>query len=230
MKNWAVFKFFRNIKEKHPKAFSITCWSLFGLLLLGLDILSKNLIVLNHKQIVAQGGIVLIPNFLRINYVINENIAFGISLGSAQTNKIVFSIIAIAVAAGIVVYLVTKWNKIRKLYKAAAFMVVAGALGNVIDRLFYSAEYLDYISPKTGKPATGVVDWIDFYGIWKFNFNIADCCVVIAAFMLIITMIVEAIKEAKNTPKKEKEPTEKIVSKTEQETLELREKDKDINE
>ena len=96
-------------------------------------------------------------------------------------------------------------------------MVITGAIGNMIDRIFYGPEY-------------AVVDWIDFYWFWGFNFNIADCCVVIAAFMLLIYIIVEEVKEYKNKPKV-KVVQEKQLSKTEKELLEAKQKeDKTENE
>lgn len=221
------------MKEKLKKGlewfYESNIW--IGLLLLIGDIISKNLIVKYKDNIFAgggrNGGIDIIPGFLGINYLINENVAFGVSLGSPLANKIVFSIFAIIISAAIIVYLVFKWKKTRRLYKAIAFMVIAGAIGNCIDRLFYSASYLDM----GGKQ--GVVDWIDFYGIWSFNFNVADCAVVIAAIMLLVVIIVDAIKESiANAKKIEKEtgPVEKVKSRTEIETQELREKDSHKNE
>ena len=196
-----------------------------GILLFVLDIVSKNVVIANHKYILSQGpnGIELIPGFLAINYIINPNVAFGMSLGTGWTNRIVFSSIAIAVVAGIIVFDIKKWGKISKFYRAVLMMVAAGALGNVIDRLFYSAEYLD-------SAYNGVVDWINFYGIWRFNFNIADSAIVVAAFMVIIAFIVEEIKEFRAKRKEEKAQDnngEKVLSTTEKEKNELLDKDKD---
>ena len=95
-------------------------------------------------------------------------------------------------------------------------MVVTGAIGNMIDRIFYGPEF-------------AVVDWIDFYWFWKFNFNIADCCVVIAAFMLIIYVIVMEVKDYLEKRKKEGAQV-KQLSKTEQERLEQQKKDQEQNE
>lgn len=200
-----------------------------GVLILAIDIITKNIIVIHGQEIIKSGGIILIPNFLRINYLVNENIAFGISLGTPQITQIVFSIFAVVITGGIIFFLVRKWDKINRYYKACAMLIIAGALGNVIDRLFYSAEYLNY------NGATGVVDWIDFYGIWGFNFNIADSAVVIAAFMIIIRMIVEEIvdfiNKRKLEPKEEKEaPKEKVLSKTELEKQRLLEESKEHND
>ena len=205
-----------------------------GILLFVLDIVSKNIIVQNAAAIKAgggrNGGIDIIPGFLGINYVINEKIAFGLMIGTKQITQIIFSIVAVIVAIGIIIYLVKAWDKTNRYYKACLMMIIAGALGNVVDRIFYSPEYLNYVNG-SGELARGVVDFIDFYGIWGFNFNVADSCVVVSAFMLIIYMIVTEIidyrKRSKETPKAEKPKEEKVLSATEQEKLRLLEKDKE---
>lgn len=203
-----------------------------GALLLIIDVITKNIIVQNGHSIISQGGVVLIPGFLRINYLVNESIAFGLTLGTKEITQIVFSIIAVLVVIGIIIYLAKKWDKVNRYYRACLMMIIAGALGNVIDRVFYSPEYLNYFNGE-GELARGVVDWIDFYGIWGFNFNIADSCVVVAAFMLIIYMIVEEIimfrkaklEEAKEPKEKVKE--EKVLSQTEKEKQKLLEEGKE---
>ena len=199
--------------DKFKKAlkwfFSSFIW--LGVILLILDLTSKLLVVANKDYILSQGGIVLIPNFLRINYLINNNMVFGISLGSDMTNRIVFCIFALLITIGVIIFTVIKWGKLNRYYKACIMMILAGAIGNVIDRIFYSPEFLGY-------PVNGVVDWIDFYGIWGFNFNIADSAVVVAAFMLVIYMIIQEIIEyRKNNKDKPKEDNTKVISKTEQE-------------
>ena len=213
--------------EKFKKAakwfFDSFIW--LGLVLFILDIVTKNIVIQNGDYIRKQGGIVLIPGFLRINYLINQNVAFGISLGSPLTNRIVFSIIALLACAGIMVYLIKKWDKTTKFYRAILFMVISGALGNVVDRLFYSAEYLNY------EGIQGVVDWIDFYGIWGFNFNVADSAIVVAAFMILIAFIVEEVVEFKNKRKLEKEADDKeegrVLSASEKEKEDLLNQNKD---
>lgn len=182
-----------------------------GVILLILDFVTKISVVLNKDYILSSGGVVLIPNFLRINYLINNNMVFGISLGSDLTNRIAFCAFALLIIIGLIIFTVIKWGKLNKFYRATIMMILAGAIGNVIDRIFYSPEFL-------ANPVNGVVDWIDFYGIWKFNFNIADSCVVVAAIMLIVYMIVnEIIDYRKNNKYKPKEDNEKVLSKTEQE-------------
>ena len=186
-----------------------------GLILLIADIVSKNVVVANREAILSGNGnpgIVIIPNFLRINYIINNKLVMGLNLGSDIANRAVFIALAGVITIGLIVFMVLRWGKINKFYRACLMMIISGALGNIIDRLFYSPEYL-------GNSVNGVVDWIDFYGVWKFNFNIADSAVVVAAFMLIIYMIVneiiDYIKTHKAKPKEE--DNVRVVSKTEQE-------------
>lgn len=218
-----------------------------GILLLIIDIVTKNIIVnygqeiqsanqyATHGSTYNNGGINLIPGFLGINYLINENIAFGLMIGNKQLTQILFSIVAMIVVIGIVIYLIKKWDKTNRYYKACLMMIIAGALGNVIDRIFYSPEYLNYVNEE-GELARGVVDWIDFYGIWGFNFNIADSCVVVAAFMLIGYVIYEEIrdyrakkKDEKDNPKEEIKE-EKVLSQTEKEKQKLLEEGKEKDE
>ncbi len=189
-----------------------------GILVLGLDLLSKLLVVANKDYIQETGGIVLIPNFLRINYVINNKVVFGIDLFKNDTaNRAVFCVVALLICIGIIFYLIKKWDKTGKMMKGCLIAVVAGAIGNVIDRIFYTPEFL-------GVPYNGVVDWIDFYGIWGFNFNVADAAVVVSAILLIIYMIVTDLieyiqihkKDKAENPKEDKKE-EKVLSKTERE-------------
>ena len=202
------------MKEKFKKwgkwFFDSFIW--LGILLLIIDFVSKQIVVANSQNIISNGGIDLIPGFLRINYLINNTLVFGLSLGSDTANRVSFCVVAIVIIIGVIVYLIKKWDKINKFYKAAIMMILSGAIGNVIDRLFYSPTFLN-------NPVNGVVDWIDFYGVWKFNFNIADSAVVVAAFMLIIYMIVTEIiaYSKKNKEEKKEESNEKVISKTEQE-------------
>ena len=194
-----------------------------GLVLLIIDIVTKNVIVQNQANIAGgkNNGIDIIPGFLGINYTINNKVVFGLDIFKNDVaTRIVFIVVALLVTGGILFYLIKKWDKVNRFYKACLFMIISGALGNAIDRIFYSAEYLNYYNAEAGRYVSGVVDWIDFYGIWGFNFNIADSAVVVAAFMLIIYMIVMEIidyrKKKQLEPKTEEDNT-KVLSKTEQE-------------
>lgn len=184
-----------------------------GIILLGVDILTKQIV---RNAGVPDGGLVADWGIVRIRYVLNYNAAFGLGASDHTVSRVLYLVFASLISAGIVTYLIIKRKTTKLFIRAALVMVVTGAIGNMIDRIFYGPEF-------------AVVDWIDFWWFWKFNFNIADCCVVIAAFMLIIYVIVMEVKDYLEKRKKEGVQV-KQLSKTEQGRLEQQKKDQEQNE
>lgn len=158
------------------------------IVLLGLDILTKQIIL--HCDAV-EGTVISNWGFVHISYVLNKNAAFGIGADNPDVSRTIYLIVASLVSIGLVTYLIMKRKEMKLFIRACLVLVITGAIGNMIDRIFYgSIEY------GTSRLFTGsVVDWIDFYWFWSFNFNIADCCIVIAAFMLVIYVIVAEVKD-----------------------------------
>ena len=187
-----------------------------GLVLLGLDIFTKQLV--SHLPVGAD-GVIANWGFVHISFTLNEGAAFGMGTKDPMVNRIIYSIVASLISIGLAVYLILKRKETKLFVRAALIMVITGAVGNMIDRVFYGP-----LQGETGLFTGRVVDWIDFYWFWKFIFNIADCCIVIAAFMLIIYVIVGEVKEVIARRKEEASNT-KILSKSEQERLEEDKKD-----
>ena len=179
------------------------------IVLLGIDILTKQ-IVMNSG--VTPPGTIADWGLVRISYVLNPNAAFGLGADNPAVSRVIYLIVAGLISIGLVFYLIYK-RKTTKLYiRACLIMVLAGAIGNMIDRIFYAST--DYC----------VVDWIDFYWFWGYNFNIADSCIVVAAFMLIIYVIVGEVKDYIARNKSEVKPVnapKKVLSKSEHEKLEM---------
>ena len=188
-----------------------------GLVLLGLDIFTKQLMMhlpVNSEGHIAEWG------FVNISFTLNEGAAFGMGTGNPLANRIIYLIVASLISIGLGVYLVLKRKETKLFIRASLIMVITGAVGNMIDRVFYGP-----LQGKSGLFTGRVVDWIDFYWFWGYIFNIADCCIVIAAFMLIIYVIVNEVKEFKER-RKEEVTNEKILSKSEQERLEREQENK----
>ena len=187
-----------------------------GLVLLGLDIFTKQLV--SHLPVGAD-GVIANWGFVHISFTLNEGAAFGMGTKDPMVNRIIYLIVASLISIGLAVYLILKRKETKLFVRASLIMVITGAVGNMIDRVFYGP-----LQGETGLLTGRVVDWIDFYWFWKFIFNIADCCIVIAAFMLIIYVIVGEVKEVIARRKVEASET-KILSKSEQERLEEDKKD-----
>lgn len=109
-----------------------------------------------------------VNSYLNIVLVHNRGITFGIFSNLKHSNMI-FLLITIL----IIIYLFTwmKKNKFISVFIALNF-VIAGAIGNLIDRVRWEA----------------VVDFLDFhYNKYHwYSFNIADSCICIGVFILLI--------------------------------------------
>ena len=146
---------------------------------LSIDIITKQIILHSGAEV---GEIIADWKIVRIGFVLNYNAAFGIGASDHTVSRILYLVIASTVCTGIITYLIVKRKSMPLLVRACLVLVITGAVGNMIDRIFYGPEH-------------AVVDWIDFNWFWAYNFNIADSCIVVAAFMLIIYLIVLEVKD-----------------------------------
>ena len=190
-----------------------------GVVLLGLDIFTKQLMMHlpNDNGLIADWG------FVHISFTLNEGAAFGMGTGNPVANRVIYLVVATLISIGLGVYLVLKRKETKLYIRACLIMVITGAVGNMIDRIFYGP-----LQGASGLFTGRVVDWIDFYWFWGYIFNIADCCIVIAAFMLIIYVIVTEVKEA-IARRNAEVSDEKVLSKSEQERLDREQNSKEDN-
>lgn len=121
-----------------------------------------------------------IDGFIGWKYVENTGAAFG----SFSDNTVLLSVVTgLVLLVGI--YLIA-FNKIRpKYYLACAVMIVAGGLGNLIDRIF-RGYVIDYIE-------------VQFVNFAVFNF--ADILVTVGSFMLMAFLIADIVKDKKKGEK-----------------------------
>ena len=213
-----------------------------GVLLLVLDLVSK-LCIVNFfgSRDPSDGPLVIIPGFLRLIYVTNSKSAFGLGVNQPTAHRIIFIIIALVGAGFAIGFYAKKFKSLKAIVKASLMLIAVGALGNMIDRIFYSASFLtnDYLIDVMGVENIhdgAVVDWIDFYfteswqhNLWAYPFNIADSCVVVGTIMLIVYLIVDEIKLAVKKHKEEvKEEQEKVLSQEEKRRLAEEQKEFEI--
>jgi len=129
----------------------------------------------------------VIGNFFRITFIENPGMAFGFDPGADY--KLWISIFSLAASIGLVIYLYIIRNQKLSLRLAIAF-ILGGAVGNLIDRMFYGIFY-GYAPLFYGR----VVDFLDFnffninifgrhFDRWPI-FNIADSAVTIGVIILL---------------------------------------------
>jgi signal peptidase II len=105
-------------------------------------------------------------------FVKNTGAAFGIFQGGAR----ILVWVSLVVGLGILLYLSTNHRRIPLLTQLALSLIAAGALGNAIDRLGHG-WVVDYVDINR----TGLF-LLDNFPIW----NLADACVVLGVFMLLL--------------------------------------------
>ena len=142
---------------------------IFGLVILGLDQISKWWIVTEIMQPPRY-----IPVFPSFNLVMgwNKGISFGIFDSSSPPNQWLLISLALMIVTALLIWL---WRTDSRIISVALGMIVGGALGNVIDRIHYGA----------------VADFLDFY-IGDFHwpaFNIADAGITIGVIILVLESI-----------------------------------------
>lgn len=138
---------------------------LFCLLLILIDFISKYLVI----NLINDKVIIIIKNFLKFLYVKNTGAAFGIMSGNIIILVIVTLILLFYIIKEVKNNVDNKWILISYL------LILSGAIGNLIDRIFRGY----------------VVDFISFTLFDKEMavFNIADSYITIGVFLLIILLL-----------------------------------------
>ena len=156
------------MKVENKKKFIYS--SLIVLIIFFLDRFSKIYIVSLAK--INSSVDIFVTKYLNIYLIWNEGIAFG--LLSFARSSIYASITAlIAIISTVVLVLIIKTNDIRFYFYS---FVLGGAVGNLFDRLYYSA----------------VPDFIDLHinDYHWFIFNVADIFITIGVLCLILVELI----------------------------------------
>lgn len=161
-----------NNKKKYIKYLVL---SIFTIILIGIDQLTKYIIV---NRLGTDRNYTVIHKVLSFEYLENRGVAFGFMYGKMTLITFIVIIVIIAIFYIInalqnsLIYNNKLSFKFTFLQMLCAFMV-AGAIGNLIDRI-----RLGY-----------VIDFIKFDFIDFPTFNVADCYVVVATLIVFIVLM-----------------------------------------
>ena len=148
--------------------------------LLVLDIVSKQVAQAN----LSTGKMVtFIPHLIGFELTYNDGAAFSLfgNLPEVPRRILLISFSTIGAIVMIVV-LAMKYKKLNWWYKSSLYLMLAGCVGNFIDRVFYEKGL--------------VIDFIRFIFWERFAiFNLADVFLVVGAFLLIIAVVIEEIQD-----------------------------------
>lgn len=137
--------------------------------LLALDQASKWLVL----QAFADGGALAVTPFLNLVLVWNPGVSFGMLAGLGDARPGLLAAVTLAIVALLVLWL---RREERRPARLALVLVIAGALGNLVDRVRFGA----------------VVDFLDLHlaGYHWPAFNVADSAIVVGAGLLLLDGLV----------------------------------------
>ena len=110
-----------------------------------------------------------VTSFFNLVLVWNRGVSFGMLNSLGDHGPWLLTLLAVGIGALLLVWL---WRETRPMSRAALWLVLAGAVGNTIDRIRFGA----------------VVDFLDFHvgGLHWPAFNIADSAIVIGACLILL--------------------------------------------
>ena len=145
-------------------------WLLAPLVLV-LDFVSKRLVLANEAAL--RGKIQVIGEFARFIYVRNP----GSAMGLFPVGRAVLVVVSL-LAAGFLVWLYRSTDPRLKVRRGAMAAILGGALGNLVDRVFYGGLVVDFIDLGVGSHR--------FY-----TFNVADIAVTVGGTVLFLCLLLE---------------------------------------
>ena len=119
----------------------------------------------------------IIEGFFYFTYVTNDGMAFGLSFPGGKTILLIVTI----TLTGVIMWMLWKEKNSHNLIRYGLTLILAGAIGNLIDRILY------------GK----VVDFLDIM-VGNFNwyiFNVADSSVTSGMILFILHTIIVGEKK-----------------------------------
>lgn len=153
----------------------------FYLIALGVVFLDRaTKLVIIHTLRLGQ-GVPVISGFFDIVFVLNPGAAFGfLATLSEEIRNPLFVLISV-VAVTLIIYYHARYLRSNRLVSVALGLVLGGAVGNLIDRLYYGM----------------VVDFLDVHaGQYHWPaFNVADSAISIGVSLMILDMLLDWHRE-----------------------------------
>lgn len=114
--------------------------------------------------------------YARIIHITNTGVAFGL----LQNLGWVFAVLAVIIS-GVIIYYYPKVDPKDVLLRIALPMQLAGALGNLIDRLLFNGKVTDFIS-------------VGNFAVW----NVADASITVGVGLMVLDIIIQEIRDHRN--------------------------------
>jgi signal peptidase II len=104
---------------------------------------------------------------------VNKGALFGMGNGYGEHANKVYAVVSLIATLGILVWVIIRGGRAGAWISTALGLILGGTIGNLFDRVVFN----------------GVRDFLYFYKIDWPVFNVADCCLVCGAIMLVLHAI-----------------------------------------
>jgi signal peptidase II len=153
-----------------------------SVLFIGCDQVTKHIA---KEQLMFHAPITYLHNTVILEYA--ENTGAALSLGDSMSKTASFwllSIVPLLCLVALFVYVILRINGFGRLKTFSLSLILAGGLGNIIDRIFYDRHVTDFMNVGIGNTLrTGI-------------FNVADMCVTAG----VIGLLIISFREKKHEP------------------------------
>jgi signal peptidase II len=136
-----------------------------------------------QQRLPAYLRVEVIRGFFNLTHVRNTGGAFGIFGGDKGGLGSLLFILVSLIAIGILLFLFFKMKEEKEMVSFSLSLVLAGAIGNLIDRLHYGE----------------VIDFLDFH-LFSYHwpaFNIADSAITIGVILLGYGLLIQGPKKSR---------------------------------
>ena len=150
----------------------VVLFCLTALLFIGCDRITKNLA---KEHLMFHAPMSYLHNTVRLEYV--ENTGAALSLGDQLSKPVSFWLLSILPLIFLLVlagYVLTKINEYNTLKLFSFSLIIAGGLGNIIDRLLFDRHVTDFMNVGISNFRTGI-------------FNVAEICVTAGVIGLLLS-------------------------------------------
>jgi signal peptidase II len=176
---------------------------LISLLIIVIDQASKLLV---HFNMELGEEILVVGEWFRLHYLLNPGMAFGIQLGD-EFGKLVLTLFRMVASAGIAYWIYYLWKqKSHPVLLACIALILGGAVGNLLDSIFYGVFLEGNVIPNSMSPWLHgqVIDmlyfpmfegvfpqWLPIWGgksylFFSPVFNIADSAIFVGVVLILI--------------------------------------------
>lgn len=150
----------------------VSLFCLLSLLFIGCDRITKNLA---KEHLMFHAPISYLHNTVRLEYV--ENTGAALSMGDQLPKRVSFwllSVFPLIFLLSLSAYVIRKIGDFSTLKLLAFSLIIAGGLGNIIDRILFDRHVTDFMNVGISTFRTGI-------------FNVADMCVTAGVIGLLLS-------------------------------------------